>query len=341
MKVHRLLPWFGLAVSLTILALILIPQIREDVASSPSFISLTSFLLVLLLCFYFLYLIVVVALRTQVDEEAQPLKSELTQLSERLSQLEQAKIKSSLQSHYPKQPTAGLPLESIKTINYAFGELNKLRLKGYKDPVMVKNAFQHFCNATAESFSYRTGVDVSACIKVVKSASVSLTKPRLIEIMTFVRDKNSERERSVESYDNEPIILFENTDFYRIYRAIEKKEYKKAIFFCNDLPALNDYKNTRIKDDLSDLVDKGKTTEERLELRNKHWNLPYRSTIVLPILPYGPHYDPDTQLIGYICIDALEKQAFNRDIDVEVLRGMADTLYNYCGLISNTSLVLA
>jgi hypothetical protein len=63
-------------------------------------------------------------------------------------------------------------------------------------------------------------------------------------------------------------------------------------------------------------------------IRQLSWPLQYRSTIVVPLLPLSANDQNEDALRGFLCIDSPRMVAFYEQYDVEILKGLADGLYN-------------
>ena len=117
--------------------------------------------------------------------------------------------------------------------------------------------------------------------------------------------------------------MTENSDFNFIYEGIQEGHAQKWQFFAHFLPWKYDYTNTR----LSNWPPK-KIPLINFLIRQLNWPLPYKSTIVVPLLPLSVNEHDDKALRGYLCIDSPRNNAFNKQYDIEILKGLADGLYN-------------
>ena len=54
------------------------------------------------------------------------------------------------------------------------------------------------------------------------------------------------------------------------------------------------------------------------------WPLPYKSNIVVPIVPLNTTNLKETRLQGYLCLDSSRSNAFDMDMDVQIMLGIAD-----------------
>ena len=87
------------------------------------------------------------------------------------------------------------------------------------------------------------------------------------------------------------------------------------------LPSVGGYENTSFK------IYGGQPPNVRLPfVRGWWWKLPYRSTIVAAIAP-KPSQPNEYEIAGYLCVDSNSRGTFRKDIDVALVTGIADCLY--------------
>lgn len=151
-------------------------------------------------------------------------------------------------------------------------------------------------NHIAAYFSFITGVNVRACIKVInKTENDSLLVKTLIR-HTGVASPFDQKKHSLEN----------NTDFSRILAG-------DRWYFSNDLTSEPVYNST------SRGID-------------HEWQDDYVSSIVVPIR-YTP-YESDNEIrkkeciVGFLCIDARTFRPFDERYDTWALAGIADSLYS-------------
>lgn len=216
-------------------------------------------------------------------------------------------------------------MEVFPHLNKAYSLLHNIIRKVEFNEVQDKNAFAEFCTLLAQAFYQLKGVDCHVCIKVIVKTHRDKGKitPNKIKANTFVRDTGA---LGREMIDNIPIdhIIQNNTDYETIFKNIHSETGN--YFLCNNLVAQENYKNTSFFD-----KSKNRTftyTTNTMEEREKQWPLKYRSTLVAPIYP-GIHAQRNHgTLIGFLCVDSIEKNIFNAEIDAELLTGSADAIYN-------------
>jgi hypothetical protein len=117
-----------------------------------------------------------------------------------------------------------------------------------------------------------------------------------------------------------------NTDFYSIYANLNNE--KGHFFFHPNLLAYQGYSNTSFLkyDGFKSHDPYGYHQDEA----SKHdWPLPYKTCIVAPICPSvgDPNRKPE-QFFGFLCVDSPDKGVFDKTIDVKIVMGCADGLFN-------------
>jgi hypothetical protein len=142
-----------------------------------------------------------------------------------------------------------------------------------------------------------------------------------------LRDKNSSyKNRKSGKSDKTKHWLNENSDFEFIYSNFDNDNIDTTFYFRTKLPIKRDYKNSRLCKQT--WPPKIKLSLLNNVIRRKYWPLPYRSTIVVPIVPLVANKQNQKAIRGFLCIDSPENIAFNKDVDVEILKGISDGLYN-------------
>lgn len=222
-----------------------------------------------------------------------------------------------------------LRLRHVRKRNYAaetariaqvFWELLKIT---DKPDQAIESSCKLVVNRMAEAFSKITGVKCSACIKVVFRDSKAVAEEgRKPFVATLCRDDSSSPR---EQHTGTLHYVHLNTDFAQLFGYDGRP---RTYFFCNDLRRIRGYKNTSF--------DAHGGPPKRCELWGRKipllnymfarftWNLPYRSTIVVPV---SPEPGTNNRIVGYLCIDSASTRKFSRNEDVELMSGIALCLY--------------
>lgn len=217
----------------------------------------------------------------------------------------------------------------LSELNEGFSLIHELDRRG--DNMSKNEVYERFewvCTSISRAFSVVHGHHIGVCIKLVFKEDNTHNQDRGMAI-TFCRDSKSSRAkgRLVGPSDKTNHWISGNSDFNFIFTNSENGRQGVNYFFSNHLPPLANYQNTNL--------DRFSWPPKRLGFvfldavnRTRQWPLPYKSTIVVPLCPLSRNSDIDKGLRGYLCIDSPNSNVFNEAYDVEILRGVADGLYN-------------
>ena len=248
-----------------------------------------------------------------------------------INQLKQIRLdKNKLEKYY----------QGYAAFNAAFSGINEIKDPDLSKVMELENGdilllrddlgnLRKFCTYVAKAFSQITDSHCAVTIKLLRYKQEEGTA----FVETFVRDYDSKLSRPSPESDRINKIkhkLIDNSDFSYIFDPKRDSELKNRVFFCNNLPCEIGYRNSRLDVEGINWApdDSIKMTEEEKKRRVTLWPLPYKSTIVVPIVPYSTkkllsHVKPQ----GYLCIDSNHINAFDPKGDVEIVKGLADGLY--------------
>ena len=178
-------------------------------------------------------------------------------------------------------------------------------------------------DALCSVMGHFTNREISACIKVIADCrdQEEITIHSNISLVTLYRSSNSNIDRGRYESQTEKIKLCDNTDFLDVINPDNPKGY----FYCGNLEAYDK--------ELHKVGKKYKNT-------NENWSNYYIGTIVVPIqiknkLAYHTiRNDNSFNLIGFLCIDSLSKDAFTKKqekYNVNVVRSFAEIMYFLLG----------
>lgn len=212
--------------------------------------------------------------------------------------------------------------KALSYLNNGFSELHQINRPNSDEIsiVEIKSGLRALCNSLSRSFSHITRTKSSVCIKILQKIEGS--NPSDFEVRTLCRDDHSYSKRD---YDRkEPNKLSKNEAFTHIMNNLDKP--LEDYFMSNRLPLLVNYSNTSF-----DIY--GKPAESILNpMRYMHWPLPYKSTIVVPIIPFknanSNTMERNDFVCGFLCVDSSSYGAFRLHHDVDLMNGIADGLYN-------------
>ncbi len=211
--------------------------------------------------------------------------------------------------------------EVILNLKDTFSVFHQLRSKtGQLEDKEVVQALVVLCNNLKYVYEKRFSYKYSVCVKLLGPQIDWDNITHHTPVSTICRDENSYRSRS---QPNTVIHnIFSNTCFVEIFNNIHNPD--KSFYINNDLPEDKYYKNSsfNVYGELPESADS-------IEERRKHWTLPYKSEIVVPISPLNSTLDDRLkEFMGYLCVDCNEENAFHSKYDVGTLRGVADGVYD-------------
>lgn len=209
--------------------------------------------------------------------------------------------------------------EAIIILKDAFSKFHFLRKKDKIEQKELITTLVFLCNSLKELFEKRFSYTYSVSIKVLVPEVDLENITTYTQVTTLCRDLQSYTRRSQPNHIKHNI--FENTCYVEIFLNIGS--VAKSHYLNNDLPEDRYYKNTSFNI-YGFLPESDLTTEER----RKAWTLPYRSELVVPITPIETEGNRVKQFLGYLCVDCNEEDAFHSKYDTNMLKGVADGIYD-------------
>lgn len=202
--------------------------------------------------------------------------------------------------------------ETIKDLAQAYSEIHQLeRMAPTISEKNIAISLQEFCNKVKKIFDRKTKSNCCVSIKVPVSNYSFNGEWKSIQVKNVARDKKHIRERDTDKYKIANHDIIGNTAYSRIISLVLKESRKPRIYLNNDVDPEKDpnYATTSPED------------EERKAV-------PYKSELVVPILPTKYRSLKEVSFGGFLCIDSDEKGSFDADhYDVAMTQGLADGLY--------------
>jgi len=209
----------------------------------------------------------------------------------------------------------------FQDINIAFANLHSIDRNAELSAENIIQNLNHLCDNISNAFKKLNDCDVGVCIKFL---SYENKRPKA---ETLVRDSFSKNNgRKTGSSDKVKHWIENNSDFDFIYRNYENENIDTTFFYEPRLPVKRDYVNTRL--DKNWFKEKGIPAFAQNYFRRRSWPLPYRSTLVVPIVPLNADEQNQEVIRGFLCLDCSSENMFNKHIDVNILKGISDGLYN-------------
>ena len=215
--------------------------------------------------------------------------------------------------------------DAISRLNRGFQEIHHLarRQKQQAGTISEDTIVRHvteLCNRLTEIFTDVTRGTCSVCVKVLRSDS----ETGALDVETLCRNSDADNRRLMADRESESkgIVhtISDNTAFSQAMASVDRASTRG--FMSNALPLLELYKNTSFE-----VYGKPQGFLSRI----LNWPLPYKSTIVVPIVPSHPEEtEKKSKVLGFLCVDC-EKMGFGvfrSDVDYDIMIGVADGMYN-------------
>ena len=146
------------------------------------------------------------------------------------------------------------------------------------------------CNATSTIFSEIHGTNIGVCIKLMTEVSKEAV------IVTHVRDRYSMKNgRKTGKNEKVKHYLKDNSDFLYIYEELDQSNSGVIYYYSKDVATDPNYKNSSLHNWKQPTL--GWPIVNNL-IRKHKWPLPYRSTIVIPIIPLNSNNQNVANLKG-------------------------------------------
>lgn len=207
-------------------------------------------------------------------------------------------------------------------INIGFSYLHNINRQVDQNPETIISNLSYLCDKLADAFSKIYGEKIGVCVKFL----IKDEQKQRVAVQTLVRDCYSKTiQRKTGTHDKIEHWLDGNSDFEFIYSNFDNDNINTTCFHEAHLPICKDYKNTRLQ---NNWLPQNKIVIFENIMRRKCWPLKYRSTLVVPIVPLPADEQCKEKIRGFLCIDSPKEGRFNESVDVDILRGVADGLYN-------------
>lgn len=198
--------------------------------------------------------------------------------------------------------------DAYGAFNIGFSHLHRLRRNENPTIDQILPELEKLCNEVSNAFGRIYGVKIGICIKFI------LTDGGRPRCKTLVRDSNSNAQnRKSGSQDVTKHWIDANSDFEFIYSNFDNDNIDTSYYLERHLPTCRDYKNTRLKN--------GWNSNSYFPYfenytRKRNWPLPYKSTLIVPIVPLIANEQSQDAIRGFLCADSPNEGIFNRFYDV-------------------------
>ncbi|MBD5261378.1 MAG: hypothetical protein HDS38_04520 [Bacteroides sp.] len=184
------------------------------------------------------------------------------------------------------------------------------------------------CQKIAVSFRKFHEPEIAVCIHYVNRNE---TGKAYVNILC----RNTDSKRRPESTDppaTEIDYIDDNTDFKSIFPKLRSSSIHNIYYFNNFLPWSCGYKNSHFSSETQ------KKYYGRMGFFHRvyDWKLPYKSTIVVPLIV--EEYPRKREIQGFLSIDSTRQWAFSRDHDLPLLIGLAKDITPIIKIYANKNL---
>lgn len=174
----------------------------------------------------------------------------------------------------------------------------------------VATSLSQFCNQIKIIFDRKTHSDCCVSIKVPIANYNSTDHWECIHVKNIARDQAHLTERDTAGYKSAHHTIIGNTAFSKVIALIMSNCKNRNVYLNNDVDKDPNYQTTSI------------IAEERDDI-------PYKSELVVPIIPSRYDNLNSIKFGGFLCIDSNKKNVFDdKRYDIPMTKGLADGLYS-------------
>jgi len=209
--------------------------------------------------------------------------------------------------------------EAISVLTKIFSKVHSLRKLDKIEKVQITEVMSSLCGELKKLFELRIKDNTYSVIIFLfgpmnQSENILDTEvtPSFYDESSFHKKRNAQTKHTI----------YSNTSFLEIFQNL--LDPAGCYFFQNHLPVQILYKNS-----YSNIYGTVSREIESPEDRRKTWTLPFRSEIVVPLAPIEiPDTERKKQFLGYLAVNCNNEFAFHKKYDVNMLRGIADGIYD-------------
>jgi hypothetical protein len=212
---------------------------------------------------------------------------------------------------------------ALNTITSGFANIHELNRYNEQQLTadMIRQHLKDMCTNISYAFTIICGYKVACCIKIMTPTE---EKSNYL-LKTLCRDNHDGVTRGKPDFRADHFLNV-NSDFKTLFNDI--RTGKSRFFISNRINWLYDYENSSFESYGGKIRMTGNSIFDFFILAKQTlwWPLPYKSTIIVPIIPVN--YKPTDEILGFLCVDSRNMFVFKRYYDVDLLIGLADGIYN-------------
>lgn len=202
--------------------------------------------------------------------------------------------------------------DAIIDLAEAYSIIHEVEHRNHITEQDISSVLSKFCNKIKEIFDRATRSNTSVSIKVPICNYTNQGLWGAMQVKSVARDQKHLNERETPEYKQANHDILGNTAYSRIISLVVKESSKDKVYLNNnvDIKADPNYATTS-----SQCKDRDAT--------------PYKSELVVPILPTKYHSLNEISFGGFLCIDSDKVDSFRqKKYYVHMTRGLADGLYS-------------
>lgn len=193
-------------------------------------------------------------------------------------------------------------------------KINYARRQGDLDEVNFKAVLLDVCEELKKIFERKSRQAVcSVSFKALKLSPSGELGPQS-EVFCLCRDSEGEARRHTPKYMSTPHSISNNSCYNIILNnLLSNKKSVRRYYINNNVPTTT------------------QSDDRGVAYMNSSYDvypeLPYRSELVVPILPFKVNNKPDPKLSGFLCVDSNKPNYFEDRYDLAILQGVSDNIY--------------
>ena len=195
--------------------------------------------------------------------------------------------------------------DAIVFLKEGFAKIHAYRRLEEKTNETLKIVLISLCDSVQKAFNGKNYCDCSVSIKVPINGALTGQS----SVINFCRDSEHSEKRDTPNYQTVDHTIIGNTAFHKVLNKVVKNNPKGFFYLNNNIPKTTDYDNTSKE---------AYPNEE----------LPYKSEIVVPIIPIERENSKKYETLGYLCVDCEKINKFEEKYDVPFIEGVADGIYD-------------
>ncbi len=195
--------------------------------------------------------------------------------------------------------------EAIILLKDGFSKVHFYRNDKDQSDELFMNTMIEICDNLSDIFSMKNLSECSVSIKVPIKGDLGGDT----SVSNLCRDSRHISIRDTANYKAINHSILGNTAFTKVLYKTLNPHLKSFAYLNNDIPNTYGYDNTS-----TSLYEKG--------------ILPYKSEIVVPIVPVERKNRNGIKTLGFLCVDCKETNKFDEKYDVPLIEGVADGIYD-------------